>query len=142
MLAKSEAQRNPLPQDQLRRMGRGEKIRGGSAAAAAGIGGGGLYMTLSQSPCISNSSLAASACCSGSTCAHWSGFSMASRACIMYGSVEAEMAVSLPAGSGSILYLVLYIGDPSWDEVDIGITGESGGTAEREHGGAGRRIHP
>ena len=133
-----------MPQDLLRRMRQGEKIRSGNAAAAgaapgtapAGTApGGGLHMTLSQSPCASNSSPSASACCSGSTCAHWSGFSIASRACILYGSAEAEMAVSLPPDSGSILYFVLYIGDPSWDEVDMGITGERGGTAEREHGG-------
>ena len=68
----------------------------------------GLYMRLSRDPCITTPS----SCCghnkAGRTlCTRWSGYHMATPLCMRYGSLEVTMALYMPPGSYSVLYVGL-----------------------------------
>ncbi|GAX73374.1 hypothetical protein CEUSTIGMA_g827.t1 [Chlamydomonas eustigma] len=85
----------------------------------------GLELTLSRTPCITAVNNTAGCCgvntTSGSPiCARWSGVDMRSTGSILYGSIEANMALNLPPSGGAVFYIGLYSNSPNWQEIDLG----------------------
>lgn len=73
----------------------------------------GATLTLTQSPC--NDPYKRPACCGpphhgrAATCANWTGAHLVSRGCILYGTLTAEMAMLMPAGSRAFLDVGTYV---------------------------------
>ena len=59
----------------------------------------GAVLTMSRYPCSSNDAVLAGQCCRKQKCANYSGAHVVSRGCILYGTLEAELAVHIPGGA-------------------------------------------
>ena len=58
----------------------------------------GAVLTMSRYPCSSDDAVLAGQCCRKQKCANYSGAHVVSRGCILYGTLEAELAVHIPGG--------------------------------------------
>jgi hypothetical protein len=59
----------------------------------------GAVLTMSRYPCSSDDAVLADQCCRKEKCANYSGAHVVSRGCILYGTLEAELAVHIPGGA-------------------------------------------
>ena len=59
----------------------------------------GAVLTMSRYPCSSDDAVLAGQCCRKQKCANYSGAHVVSRGCILYGTLEAELAVHIPGGA-------------------------------------------
>ena len=65
-------------------------------------GGGvtlGAVLTMSRYPCSSDDDVLSGQCCRKQKCANYSGAHAVSRGCVLYGTLEAELAVHIPGGA-------------------------------------------
>ena len=63
----------------------------------------GAVLTMSRYPCSSDDAVLAGQCCRKQKCANYSGSHVVSRGCILYGTLEAELAVHIPGGAMRLL---------------------------------------
>lgn len=87
----------------------------------------GAVLQLTQSPC--NDPYRRPLCCGPShhgrapMCANWTGAHLVSRGCVLYGTLEAEMALLMPGGSRAFLDVGTYVRggtpDPTQNELDM-----------------------
>jgi hypothetical protein len=59
----------------------------------------GAVLTMSRYPCSSDDAVLAGQCCRKQKCANYSGAHVVSRGCVLYGTLEAELAVHIPGGT-------------------------------------------
>ena len=88
----------------------------------------GAVLTMSRYPCSSDDAVLAGQCCRKLKCANYSGAHVVSRGCILYGTLEAELAVHIPGalpnnpGNPAMFDWGTYVNggkpDPTWNEID------------------------
>ena len=61
----------------------------------------GAVLTMSRYPCSSDDDVLSGQCCRKQKCANYSGAHAVSRGCVLYGTLEAELAVHIPGGAAS-----------------------------------------
>lgn len=85
-------------------------------------GGSGAILTLSQNPCTNTSNVNYTMCCRREHCANWTGAHASSNGCILYGTLEAEMAIHIPDDNPALFDWGTFVNggspDPTWNEID------------------------